>query len=128
MNGVISMAFGPNESHQPNEWYEHVCGVPGAACARFKRALKKDEDIADLYKKCINNSAKAKFRLDWATSVLDAGTKSAVKTKSHIQEESLEGKYLPFKKLWEAEGDDMQGWTAIMGETIGKPIHQESNR
>ena len=88
MNGVVSMAFGPNESYQPNEWYEHVCGVPGAACARFKRALKKDEDMADLYKKCINNSAKAKFRLDWATSVLDAGTKSAVKTKSHIQEES----------------------------------------
>ena len=128
MNGVISMAFGPSESYQPNEWYEHVCGVPGAAYARFKRALKKDEDMADLYKKCINNSAKAKFRLDWATSVLDAGTLSAVKTKSHIQEESLEGKYLPFKKLWEAEGDDMQGWTAIMGETIGKPIHQESNR
>lgn len=112
----------------PTNGYEHVCGVPGAAAGRFKRAMKKDEDLAELYKKCSNNSAKAKFRLDWATSALAAGTKSAVKTQSHIQEESLEGKYLPFKKLWEAEGDDMQGWTAIMGEAIGKPIHQESNR
>lgn len=105
-----------------------MCGVPGAACARFKRVLKKDSEMADMYKQCKGNDAKAKFRLDWATSCLAAGSKSAVKTSSHVQVESLEGKYLPFKKLWEAEGDDMQGWTAIVGQTMGKPIYQESKR
>ena len=80
-----------------------------------------------MYKQCTSNTARAKFRLDWATSALAAGTKRGVKIKSHIQEESLEGKYLPFKKLWEAEGEDMQGWKAIMGQTLGTPINQESN-
>jgi hypothetical protein len=48
-------------------------------------------------------------------SLLKAATKKLkqIKVQEHSIEESTQGKYLPFRKIWEEEGMDQLGFEAL---------------
>ena len=87
---------------------------PGAVGKQFRRALANDKDMNSAYKLLVGHEAKAKFRSDWAQVRLDAERK-AMKVQEQSKEESLDGRYVPFKVLWDSEGNDLSGYKAPMG-------------
>lgn len=93
----------------------------GAASQSFARALKKDKELQADYKKLTGHVAKSEFRLKWATLEVHAAEKAAVKTKAHSQEETCIGTYRPVRKIWEAEGQDSEGFQAPDGTNPNHP-------
>lgn len=87
----------------------------GMAGQVFHRALKKDKEMQAEYQKLTGNQAKEEFRLKWAELEVRAAERSAVKQKTHSQEETCIGTYRPFRRIWEAEGQDSEGFQAPDG-------------
>lgn len=77
----------------------------GQMCPKIKAALKKCKTWED----------KRKYRLKWAKKKLKELQKEEYLEKEHLSETDLrEGTYLPFRKLWEAEGLDEEGYQALI--------------
>jgi hypothetical protein len=79
---------------------------------QFRRALSSDKALADSYRALGSNQSKADFRLKWASLKLADAHKTSYKAEKSMEEELKEGRYLPFRKVWDAEGCDMEGYKA----------------
>ena len=92
---------------------------PGTLGSQFTRDLKNDSALAGAYKGTIGREAKQKFREDWCKTKLAITEKKIQmrKEQNHELKDTIVGTYLPFRKLWEAEGLDQEGWMAIRAET-----------
>ena len=74
-----------------------------------------DPKIKQALKKCKTWEDKRKYRLKWAKKKLKEIQKEEYLEKEHLSETDLrEGTYLPFRKLWEAEGLDEEGYQALI--------------
>lgn len=93
----------------------------GLAGQSFGRVLKKDKEMQAEYKKLTGHQAKEEFRLKWAELEVRAAERAAVKTKTHSQEETCIGTYRPFRRIWEAEGQDSEGFQAPDGTNPNHP-------
>jgi hypothetical protein len=71
--------------------------------------------MAKEYKGLIGNAAKEAFRSRWAAAKLkEAESKlQMLKSECHQQEHSTTGTYLPFKRVWDMEGSDKDGYLAF---------------
>jgi hypothetical protein len=94
--------------------------LTGAVGCKFARALKRDTELQESYKEASGREAKASFRTKWATQQLAAAERHAVKRQQHSTQEKLQGTYVPFKKLWEHEGDDASGYAAAHIQSINR--------
>ena len=74
--------------------------------------MKKDPQMAEEYKKLPGLAKKEEFRLQWATMKVKEAEKKAIKEKKSSKEETTTGTYVPFKRLWDREGDDLAGYRA----------------
>jgi hypothetical protein len=75
--------------------------------------LAKNLEDSEAYKGLATRDQKAAFRVEWATKQAEATEKKIEQLvkKETVQEESrVAGKYMPFKKIWEAEGADRSGY------------------
>ena len=93
----------------------------GLAGQSFSRVLKKDKEMQAEYKKLTGHQAKEEFRLKWAELEVRAAERASVKTKTHSQEETCIGTYRPFRRIWEAEGQDSEGFQASDGTNPNHP-------
>jgi hypothetical protein len=84
----------------------------GIVTQAFHRAMKADPEALKSYTTLQGNQAKKAFRTKWAESQLEAAEKVATKTKAHTLEQSAVGVYLPFRRIWDAEGADFSGYKA----------------
>ena len=79
---------------------------------RFARSHKKRSPEGDEYAKCSTTCAKNKFRLAWAKVFLT----ECEEEYNHIESESIvlanTRVFLPFRKIWEEEGLDSDGYEA----------------
>jgi hypothetical protein len=94
----------------------------------FTRDLKGDKELAEAYKGAIGREAKAAFREDWRRKKVALAEKKVQmhKEQRHELSDQIVGTYKPFRKLWEAEGLDKEGWMATRVETrkcIRKGLH-----
>ena len=92
---------------------------PGTLGSQFTRDLKGDPALAEAYRGTIGREAKSAFREEWCKKKV-AMTEKKVKMQKeqrHELSDTIVGTYLPFRKLWEAEGLDQEGWMAIRVET-----------
>jgi hypothetical protein len=97
--------------HESYRQLQCACAVLiGTVGYKFTRALKRDPELEASYKEAKGIAAKAAFRTKWASLQLAAAEKVAKKRQTHALQERLEGRYIPFKKLWEAEGEDASGF------------------
>lgn len=89
----------------------------GAMAARLRRELIKDKDKALEFKGLVGNQAKAQFRKNWATEKLKAARRKLelLKEQSLTASEEVHGTYLPFRRIWDQEGADMEGYMALRG-------------
>ena len=89
--------------------------IKGAMGAKFRRELSKDQQMLEEFKGLCGHEAKAKFRQDWASEKLKRAQKKleVMKEQSLASTEEVHGIYLPFKKIWEQEGSDMEGYGAL---------------
>jgi hypothetical protein len=100
---------------------EHgVCHPQGAAGAAFKRDMAKDQEKCAEYRGLVGHAQKANFRAKWAKVKLEEATLQLEqlqmnKCESHTQETVAVGTYLPFKRIWDAEGADQEGYAALRG-------------
>jgi hypothetical protein len=100
---------------------EHVvCHPQGAAGVAFKRDLAKDPDQNAEYRGLSGHAEKAEFRAKWAKVKLEEAELQlqklqTTKCESHTQETVAVGTYLPFKKIWDMEGSDQEGYAALRG-------------
>ena len=92
---------------------------PGTLGSHFTRDLKGDPNLAEGYKGAIGREAKAAFREEWCKKKLAIAEKKVAMQKEQCHElsDKIVGTYMPFRKLWEAEGLDQDGWMAIRVET-----------
>ena len=93
----------------------------GLAGQSFGRVLKRDKELQAEYKKLTGHQAKEEFRLKWAELEVRAAERKSVKTKTHSQEETCIGTYRPFRRIWEAEGQDSEGFQAPDGTNPNHP-------
>ena len=93
----------------------------GMAGQSFRRGLQKDKEMQAEYKKLTGHQAKEEFRLKWAELEVQAAERASVKTKTHSQEETCIGTYRPFRRIWEAEGQDSEGFQASDGTNPNHP-------
>ena len=84
----------------------------GQVGQEFKRHLGADPLAKGEYDKLVGHKSKQAFRNKWAESRLEEAKREATKTESHSLEESVQGVYLPFRRLWDMEGADMAGFQA----------------
>jgi len=91
----------------------------------FARTLKKDGHLKSEYQKLTGHQAKADFRLKWASLELQAAEKTAAKSKTHSQEEACIGTYRSFRRIWESEGQDSEGFQAPDGTNLNHPQLQK---
>jgi len=91
----------------------------GAMAARLRRELIKDQDKALEFKGLVGNEAKAQFRQNWANEKLKAARRKLdlLKEQSLQQSEEVHGTYLPFRRIWDQEGADMEGYMALRGQS-----------
>jgi hypothetical protein len=59
------------------------------------------------------HAAKAEFRRKWCEAKLEEAKKAQIQEKRHTITESTNGSYLSFRKIWEAEGLDEDGFKAL---------------
>jgi hypothetical protein len=92
---------------------------PGTLGSHFTRDLKADPELAAAYKGAIGREAKAAFREEWCKKKLAIAEKKVAinKEQRHELSDKITGTYKPFRKLWEAEGLDKEGYMAIRVET-----------
>ena len=111
---------------------EHgVCHTQGAAGLAFNRDMAKDPESKAEYTKLTGHAEKADFRAKWAKlKLVEAEEKLEAmqmdKCESHTQETVAVGTYLPFKKIWDQEGADHDGYVAFRGTQmvcISKLLH-----
>ena len=74
--------------------------------------MAKDSDKAKEYRGLVGRQAKAQFRAKWVAQKLEAAERKMNKVQKHVITDQTDGTYLPFKKLWEAEGSDNAGFKA----------------
>lgn len=60
--------------------------------------------MAEEYKNMKGHGKKEQFRLKWCAMKVKDAEKKAIKEKKHS--------YVPFKRLWDREGDDLAGYRA----------------
>jgi 3-oxoacyl-[acyl-carrier-protein] synthase III len=75
--------------------------------------MRKGSAEAEDYKKLIGHAAKAEFRRKWCEAKLQEAQKLQIQEKRHTITESTNGSYLSFRKIWEAEGLDEEGFKAL---------------
>jgi hypothetical protein len=93
--------------HSSRQWFA------GAVGQSFTRALAKDSELKEAYSILVGHEAKQNFRLNWAKLELREAEKKAIKTKSHTKEQKVVGTYMPFRRLWDHEGQDRAGFKAL---------------
>ena len=87
----------------------------GSLGQKWTREGQNDPKIKQALKKCKTWEDKRKYRLKWAKKKLKEIQKEEYLEKEHLSETDLrEGTYLPFRKLWEAEGLDEEGYQALI--------------
>ena len=87
--------------------------VRGPLGQAFYRAHKKGTPGAQAYSGCKRQAAKAKFRVEWAKTELKLIKDEHTHTEAEEIINSNSGMFLPFRKIWEAEGLDSEGYEAI---------------
>ena len=104
---------------------------PGAVGLAFNRDVAKDPEGKAEYAKLTGHAEKANFRAKWAKLKLEEAeakldTMQMDKCESHTQETVAVGTYMPFKKIWDQEGTDHDGYVAFRGTQmvhISKLLH-----
>jgi hypothetical protein len=97
---------------------------PGAVGQSFLRSLKKDPVLAGEYKTLVGRQAKDKFRLEWVALKVEAAKKERVKEKKHAKTQACKGTYLPFRRVWDKEGQDLAGYQAPTAQNPTPQTHQ----
>ena len=92
-------------------WTLHV-QYPGTCGKIFNRELKNDPSMQNAYSQLVGQQKKQEFRAQWAQQKLEEAQRTCEKIQSHIQEESVVGTYLPFRRIWDMEGGDQAGLEA----------------
>ena len=87
----------------------------------FTRELKQNADDGDQYKALLSHSAKKEWRDKRLQQKLEKATKKYVKTTRESASSALVGTYVSFRKLWEAEGLDKEGYKALWGNANQTP-------
>ena len=101
---------------------EHgVCHPQGPIGKAFRRDLEKDQELKDKYQGLVGHQEKATFRKKWASMKIEQLELQQLQTKSetHSRETATLGTYLPFKKIWDQEGQDEEGFVAFRGTQMG---------
>ena len=101
---------------------EHgVCHPQGPIGQAFRRDLEKDQELKDKYQGLVGHQEKAAFRKKWASMKIEKLEKMQLQTESeiHSRETATLGTYLPFKKIWDQEGQDEEGFVAFRGTQMG---------
>jgi hypothetical protein len=92
---------------------------PGTLGSMFNRDIRSDPALAAEYKGVVGREAKAAFREEWCkkkAGVLERKIKLH-KEQRHELTDQIQGTYRPFRKVWEAEGLDKEGYMAIRVQT-----------
>jgi len=94
--------------------YNTSLRISGKAGQRFAKELAKNPDEAAAYKALAGRDAKRAFRIKWAAAKRAAAEEALTlhKTQSTTVSDELHGQYLPFKRIWEMEGNDQAGYQA----------------
>ena len=89
----------------------------------FARDLKADDDMMQGYKGAVGHAAKAAFREEWCKKKLAEAQRrlEMQKEQRHELSDQIVGKFMPFRKVWEAEGLDEDGYVAIRGQEKDTP-------
>ena len=85
---------------------------PGKVGQTWARDIKSNKQLQDDYKHLLGRDAKKAFRMKWRQLKLEAAEKRAIKETKELHEDRTVGTYLPFKKVWDAEGSDDAGFQA----------------
>lgn len=89
---------------------------PGTVGTTFQRDLGKDKELSAKYRGLQGHAQKAEFRLKWAKNKLveaEMKLEEMTKTETHSHQEVTTGTYLPFRRVWEMEGQDNEGYLAF---------------
>lgn len=82
----------------------------------WAKALKNNADLKGAYDREVGRAAKAAFRLQWAETKLKEAQTS--RTKVYGEDfrivNTKNGKYLSFKRVWDAEGNDLLGFRSAL--------------
>ena len=84
----------------------------GKLGAKFKRDMKQNSSEQKTYSELVGHKAKAKFRIAWAAMRMESITRTTRKEEEHKRVELLQGEYVPFKVLWDRQGNDLSGYRA----------------
>ena len=103
---------------------EHgVCHPQGPGAQAFRRELENDQELRDEYQGLRGHQSKASFRSKWARAKLEQAElelkQLQTKSESHSHETATQGTFLPFKKIWDQEGQDEEGFVAFRGTQMG---------
>ena len=72
--------------------------------------------MTEEYKNMKGHGKKEQFRLKWCAMKVKDAEKKAIKEKKHSKVEACTGTYVPFKRLWDREGDNLAGYRAPSGQ------------
>ena len=88
-------------------------GSRGLLGTAFQRDHPKGSEAYEHYMTLKTHLAKKEFRQAWAQKQFDSLRESKRYTQSHREVNLQHGTYLPFRKVWEAEGMDKPGYEAL---------------
>jgi len=104
----------PREAHY-RELLEAGCvKARTAAYVNFGKACKPGTELYKEYGACSDNVERNAFRLRWLQTKYDTLVKGREYKESYCRVNTDLGRYLPFYKVWEAEGFDNDGFQAAI--------------
>lgn len=86
----------------------------------FQRDLKKDPSLKDTYNGLVGHKAKSEFRAKWASMKMESAMSLKEKLETTRHKEKVEGTYMSFKRIWDQEGADADGFQAETGTCKSK--------
>ena len=89
--------------------------LAGSLGQTFSRELKQNSKDEQEYRSLVGHQAKKAWRNKWLEAKLEQATKKQVKATKQSVASELSGQYLPFRKVWEAEGLDSDGYKVPWG-------------
>ena len=86
----------------------------------FQREMAKQTEAASEYKLLVGQEAKKEWRNKWLVQKLNAAIKKSIKKAKFTVTDEKVGSYLPFRRVWEAEGLDADGYRALGRRKMSK--------
>ena len=87
-----------------------VVPAQGTVGQAFARAHPKGSEQRTAYDKLPNQAAKAQARLEWGERSFETALKKYSHVVRHTHSDTNVGEYVPFKILWDREGNDQSGY------------------